>query len=143
MKVVIDTNVTLTLFKKGHANRPIYDAWIAGKLEWAVSTEIVLEYEEIAARINGADYAALIVRTLAAVRAWRKNVEVISPSFRFHTIIGDPDDDKFADCAIAAHADYVITEDRHFRPLAGAGFKPQPVTPEEFISRHLAGDSVP
>ncbi len=26
MKVVIDTNVMLTLFKKGHANRPIYEA---------------------------------------------------------------------------------------------------------------------
>jgi uncharacterized protein len=138
MKVVIDTNVMLTLFKQGHANRPIYDAWIAGKLEWAVSTEIVLEYEEIAARINGADYAALIVRTLAAVRAWRKNVELISPAYRFHTIIGDPDDDKFADCAIAAHADYVITADRHFRPLAGAGFKPQPIKPEDFIARHLS-----
>jgi uncharacterized protein len=100
MKVVIDTNVMLTLFKKGHANRPIYEAWTAGKLEWAVSTEILLEYEETAARINGPGYASLILRTLTAVGAWRKNVHPISPTYRFHTIPADADDDKFADCAI-------------------------------------------
>ena len=44
MKVVIDTNVALTLFKKGHVNRPNYDASTTGKLEWTQYTEIVLEY---------------------------------------------------------------------------------------------------
>jgi putative PIN family toxin of toxin-antitoxin system len=137
MKVVIDTNVALTLFKKRHANRPIYDAWTAGKLDWAVSTEILLEYEEIAVRIHGSTYAALILRVITAVGAWRGNVLHVSPSFRFRAIPADPDDDKFADCAIAAHADYIITEDRHFRPLVGAGFRPQPITPEVFIAQHL------
>lgn len=47
-----------------------------------------------------------------------------------------PDDNAFTDCAIAAHADYVITEDRHFAPLANAGYKPQPITPEAFIERY-------
>ena len=43
----------------------------------------------------------------------------------------------------ADRADYVITEDRDFRPLAGAGFKPQPITPEEFIARHMASNPAP
>ena len=55
----------------------------------------------------------------------------------FHTITGDPDDDAFADCAIAAEADYLITSDHHFAPLKGSGYKPQPITPEEFIRRFL------
>jgi hypothetical protein len=46
-------------------------------------------------------------------------------------------------CSVAVrhrpHADYVITEDRHFRSLAGAGYKPQPITPAAFITQHLAG----
>jgi len=63
----------------------------------------------------------------------------VSPGFRFHLITADPDDDKFADCAIAAEADYLITEDRHFDVLKTAGYKPQPITPEEFIRRHLGG----
>lgn len=139
MIVVIDTNVVLTLFKRGHASRPIYDAWAAGSPEWAVSTDILLEYQEVASRINGAAYANLILRTLSAVGAWRDNVRLTSPSFRFRLITHDPDDDKFADCAITAHADYVITNDGDFLPLANAGYKAQAITPEEFIHRHLSG----
>ena len=29
----------------------------------------------------------------------------------------DPDDDKFVDCAIAANANYIVTNDRHFDVL--------------------------
>ena len=52
-------------------------------------------------------------------------------------------DDKFADCAIAAHADFIITSDQHFNVLIGSGYKPRPITPEEFIAQHLAGDTAP
>jgi predicted nucleic acid-binding protein len=61
----------------------------------------------------------------------------ISPSFFFRTISADRDDDKFADCAITANADYIVTSDSHFRVLAGSGYRPQPITPELFIERFL------
>ena len=137
MIVVIDTNVVLTMFKPTHANRPIFEAWAAGDLQWAVSTDILLEYEEVMARMNSAAYAAMAFRTMNAIEAVRGNLVRISPAFRFHTVPTDPDDNKFADCAIAAQADFVITADHHFHPLAGAGYKPQPIAPEEFIRRHL------
>lgn len=65
------------------------------------------------------------------------NLRLVSPTFRFHKIIGDPDDDKFADCAIAANADFIITSDHHFDVLIESGYKPQPITPEAFIQRFL------
>ena len=37
--------------------------------------------------------------------------------------------------------DYNITEDQHFAVMRGSGYQPQPVTPEEFIRRHLSGGS--
>ncbi len=52
------------------------------------------------------------------------------------TIPADPDDNKFANCAIATHADFVITDDRHLGPLANAGYHPQPITPMAFIERY-------
>ena len=55
----------------------------------------------------------------------------------FNLITADPDDNKFADCAIAAEADFIITADQHFEVMRGSGYKPQPVTPEEFIRLHL------
>jgi hypothetical protein len=41
--------------------------------------------------------------------------------------------------AIAAHADEVITTDKHFAPLAEAGYNPQPITPEAFFARYRGG----
>ena len=40
---------------------------------------------------------------------------------------------------VSAHAaaDFVVTEDSHFAALESAGFKPQPLTPDEFIRLHL------
>jgi uncharacterized protein len=60
----------------------------------------------------------------------------IEPSYQFQVISADPDDNAFTDCAITAHADYIITSDHHFAPLANAGYKPQPITPEAFIERY-------
>ena len=139
MIVVIDTNVVLSMFKRGHPSRPIFDAWAAGRLRWAVSTEVLLEYEETATRMTHPAYVALVFQTMDAVEAVRQNIVRVSPSFRFHLIAADADDNKFADCAIAAETDFIITEDHHFDVMRGSGYKPQPVTPEEFIRLHLSG----
>ena len=38
--------------------------------------------------------------------------------FHFHLLSDiDKDDNKFVDCAIAASADYIVTEDNHFNRL--------------------------
>ncbi len=63
-------------------------------------------------------------------------MERVTPHFQFQIVVNDPDDNQFTGCAIAAHADYLITSDRHFAPLADAGYKPQPITPEAFIEKH-------
>ena len=63
----------------------------------------------------------------------RGNVLFVEPHFRFSIVTGDPDDNKFVDCAIATEADHVITWDRHFDELIGAGYKPLPITPDDFL----------
>jgi len=68
------------------------------------------------------------------------SMEHVASWFQFHIISADPDDNNFTDCAISANADFVVTEDRHFAPLANAGFRPQPITPMEFIQRYLSGE---
>jgi hypothetical protein len=37
----------------------------------------------------------------------------------------------------SAHADWIVTEDSHFKALIGSGFKPQPIKPGDFIARVL------
>jgi predicted nucleic acid-binding protein len=67
------------------------------------------------------------------------NLLRVTPSFQFHVVSADADDNVFTDCAITADADYLVTEDRHFAPLADAGYKPRLVSPQELIARFLAG----
>ena len=43
----------------------------------------------------------------------------------------------FTDCAITADADYLLTEDAHFAPLADAGYKPQLLSPQRFIAQFV------
>lgn len=137
MTVCIDTNVVLRMFGRNGSCLPIRQALVESRLIWAVTNEIILEYEEVAAREMGVTAAGQLIRFIALLEQTRGNVLHVSPTFRFQIIAADPDDNKFTDCAITAGADYVITEDRHFAPLATAGYRPQPITAAEFISRHL------
>lgn len=137
MTVVVDTNVLTGMAGIGHPHGQILDAWLAGRLQWAVSTDILAEYEEILGKLKGATKAARFLSFIQLWGAQHGTLLQVSPSYFFRTIQADRDDDKFADCAIAVHADYIITSDRHFAPLVGSGYKPQPITPEEFIARHL------
>ena len=47
MTVVIDTNTILPLLGLRQPLAAILDAWTAGRFAWAVTGEILLEYEEI------------------------------------------------------------------------------------------------
>jgi predicted nucleic acid-binding protein len=53
MIVCIDTNVMVQARGAGHPFYPILDACVWGRLKWAVSTPILLEYEEIITRLSG------------------------------------------------------------------------------------------
>ena len=137
MIVVLDTNVVLQSLNQRHPFAVILHAWYAGRFIWALSTDILLEYQEVIVRKSGAVRWQALARLLDLAAAHGGNAQQVSPSFFFRTISADRDDDKFADCAIAANADYIVTSDMHFAPLIGSGYKPQPITPEEFIARHL------
>ncbi len=100
-----------------------------------MSTEILAEYEELLVSRMGATRWREFVRLLEVVDALQPNVVRVSLSFRFHAIPGDPDDDKFADCAIVADADFIVTEDRHFDALSNSAYTPRPLTPDEFLFR--------
>ena len=136
MTVCIDTNAFVQLFGKRSRFRGIATALMDARIQLAVSSAILLEYEEVAAAMYGAEFAREVMGFLDLATAVG-SVRRIDPSFHFRIITADPDDDIFADCAIAAEAGHVITEDRHFEALRGAGYKTQPISPDEFIRRFL------
>jgi predicted nucleic acid-binding protein len=63
------------------------------------------------------------------------NLERINKYYFWNLITVDPDDNKFVDCAIAANAHFICTEDKHFNILANVPFPTVSViSTQEFIS---------
>ena len=137
MTVVIDTNVVIQASDGSHRFSRIIDAWVQGRFIWAVSTDILFEYEEVMTRMLGPARWQKFVRFMDLIDAVDDSLLRVAPYFQFLTIPADRDDDKFADCAISVHADFIITEDRHFRPLRGSGYKPLPISPDSFLEQYL------
>ena len=137
MTVVLDTNAVVQMFGARSPLAPLKDAIVGGRLTVAISTGIWLEYEEVIVRYAGSRMWVRVARIFDLAHQLHGNVRHVEPSFFFRLIAADPDDDKFADCAIAAGADFVVTEDAHFAAMRGSGHKPQPIAPAEFIARFL------
>ena len=133
MTVCLDTSVFLQIFGRKQPFQPILRALLDGRITLAVSTEILLEYEEVTTKLSGAERWRDVVALLELLAQLHGNVRQIEPQFRFGIIAADPDDNKFCDCAITAEANFVVTEDTHFDTLKTAGYKPRPIKPDEFI----------
>lgn len=138
MIVCIDTNTVVQALARNHAYNPILDAWVMGRLTWAVSTEVLLEYEEVITRLASPERWRKLAHLMNLAELTSQNLLRISPSFHFQIVTLDPDDNIFTDCAITASADFLITEDHHFAPLAKAGYKTVPIVPQDFIAKYLA-----
>jgi putative PIN family toxin of toxin-antitoxin system len=138
MTVCLDTGVFLQIFGRKQPFHPILPALLDGRITLAVSTEILLEYQEIITRLSGTERWRDVAALLELLSQLHGIIRHIEPQFRFNVISIDPDDNKFCDCAIAAEANFMVAEDNHFDVLKSAGYKPKPVKPDEFIRHYLA-----
>ena len=116
--VVLDTNCLLQSLSQKSQYYRVWNDFVKGKYVLCVSNEILEEYEEIIASHMSPLAARLAVETI--LRA--NNVLRIDAQFRFNLITSDFDDNKFVDCAIAANADYIVSEDSHFNVLKSIPF---------------------
>ncbi len=128
--IVLDTNIFLVSIATKSKYRPIFDALIAGKFILAVSNSILSEYTEILERKTNAVIANNVTELLLAL----KNVVKTDVYYRWNLIKQDADDNKFVDCAIAANAQFIVTNDKHFRELKNVNFpKIEVISAEEFL----------
>lgn len=64
----------------------------------------------------------------------KQNTDLVIPDFKWNLISADPDDNKFVDCAVAANADFIVTNDAHFNILKTVSFpKVNTISLQEFI----------
>jgi len=118
MKIVLDTNCIIQSIPRQSRYRKVWDSLVRGEHVLCVSTEILEEYVEILQQLTDYDTAELIVKTIIN----SPFVELVTPYYHFEMIKADPDDNKFVDCAIAAGARYVVTNDHHYDVLRQTPF---------------------
>ena len=127
--VVIDTNCLLRMIPLRSKYRPVWESFLNGKYAICISNEIISEYLEILTEKVNASFAANIVG--AILRS--PFVLRFDPQYHFNLIEADPDDNKFVDCAIIANADFIVSDDSHFRVLQSIPFpKVNVLTLDEF-----------
>jgi len=133
MRVVLDTNVILNALSPKLGYRSLLQDLITGKYEVYITSEILLEYEEKINHFYGDRTASLLLDALTA----SNNVHKIEVFFRFN-LIPDPDDNKFLDCAFAANAHFLVSDDKIFRVLSDLEFPKIKVTNlEKFFTEIL------
>ena len=89
-----------------------------GKYVLCVSTDILEEYAEIITEKMSVQVAANVIHLLLE----SSFVELVNPYFRLQLIASDHDDDKFVDCAFAANATYIVSDDKHYDVLKDIDF---------------------
>ena len=114
MKIVLDTNCLLQVIFPNSYHKEVWDAFFEQKYTICFTNEILFEYREIIERRTGdAQFAEDVIELLLMM----PNIERTVTSYHFNLITADPDDNKFVDCAIAAGATFIVSNDHHFAEL--------------------------
>ena len=111
--IVLDTNCLLQALPSKSPYHKIWTDILDGKISLCVNTDILAEYEEILAQKTSPDIAHNVVEAIANLTSTLMQTTYV----HFELLSNDLDDNKFVDCAIAADAEYIVTNDKHFEAL--------------------------
>ena len=112
-RIVLDTNCLLQALPKQSPYHKIWTDILSHKICLCVNTEIMNEYEEIIAEKTTKEIALNVVEAIARLHSTIYQ-EIY---YHFGLIKEDVDDNKFVDCAVAADAEYIVSNDSHFNIL--------------------------
>ena len=134
MRVVIDTNILFAGLSYTSYYFPIVEGIYTHAFDMLVSTPILLEYEEILRQ----EHTPVMVEYFLEFLRTSDNIVMVNPTFRFQLPFADEDDQKFVDCGVCGNADFLITNDRHFRILQHIAFpRLRVITAESFMQQFL------
>ena len=117
-RIVLDTNCLLAILSRRGNYFSVWQGLHEGKYTLCVSNEILEEYEEIICSKTNPIIASNVIQMLIN----SPYVKFVDTYFHFHLIEQDKDDNKFVDCAIAANARFIVSEDAHFKHLKDIPF---------------------
>ncbi len=118
MNIVLDTNSLIQCIAHRSRYHELWRSFLDGRNQLCVSNEILSEYAEILEHKTTATFASLAIDVIVN----NPYTLFVTPYYKFNIIKIDPDDNKFVDCAVAANAHFIVTDDNHFNELLKLGF---------------------
>lgn len=140
MRLVLDTNIVASgLFWGGHP-AALLDAAQLGEIEIFSSRPLLAELSNILTRRKFAKVIAasgLSIEEL--VLGYAELATVVAPAQIAPTIKADSDDDEVLACALTAHADVIVSGDKHLHTLGGQYQGIRIIRPAEAVAILEAG----
>ncbi len=119
MILVLDTNCLIHILSKDAEHHWLFTAILNSEVTLALTTEIISEYEEV---LNNFFKSTTIGENVVRLLINLPNTIRQEVYYKWNLITKDPDDNKYIDCAVAANADFIITDDKHFKILKSIEF---------------------
>lgn len=119
MRVVLDTNTIVSgLFWGGHP-RQVLELARSGQITLFTASALLDELFDVLSRPKFAERLRIVEASPeSVVEDYAALAEMVIVTEVIPVIAEDPDDDQVIACAIAAHADYIVSGDRHLLALA-------------------------
>lgn len=138
--IVVDVNILASALRSSKgASHHLLREMLGGEIDYAVSPAVAVEYEEVLKRPGIFGDAPWIgsgeIDTV--VDAVIRQALLVSPWFRFRPFLDDPKDDIYIECALAAGATWIVSNDRHFRHPAVAAFGLSVMTAGDFVAQQM------
>jgi uncharacterized protein len=115
MRAVVDTNTIISALLFSGTVSQLVPAWQSGRFEFLISKPILQEYLRALAypkfRLSGDEIRSLVEEEILPF------VETVRRPRKLKVSLRDRDDLKFLECALAGHADHVVTGDKDLRSL--------------------------
>jgi putative PIN family toxin of toxin-antitoxin system len=112
-RIVLDTNCLLQSLPSKSPYHKIWTDILGGRISLCVNTEILDEYEEILSQKINSEVATNVVEAIARLHTTTYQEIYV----HFGLIHDDEDDNKFADCAVASGAEFIVTNDKPYNIL--------------------------
>jgi uncharacterized protein len=116
---VIDAHVWISSLSSRSPFHWVVESLLDEKFDLYISHDILLEYEEKLKEHYSLSIAENFLRALKEL----PNVHLVDVFFQWQILdTTDPDDNKFVDAAFAANVHYLVSDDKHYKPLDNSNF---------------------
>ena len=114
LRLVLDSNVFISALLFGGPPRAIIEKTVAGQFHAAISLAIMDEIRDVLRRPK---FGLSEEQILAFIAEVQDLCEIVTPENKVYAVNNDPDDNRILECALAAHADVIVSGDSHLLEL--------------------------